>query len=131
MGIKSVIAAILVLASVSARAECWIVGDMKGVTFAEHNSYKAENDGFSGAFMISISGELAAVKYSGADAGGVVYHALSPTSIIGLSTEGDSKRVVDSWVIQPTGKVLMSKTITGFGKFDSVKAFVGNVKSKC
>ncbi|MEI7219130.1 hypothetical protein WCT79_19220 [Pectobacterium carotovorum] len=128
---KCVIAAMMALSSMSASADCWVVEEMKGTSFSERNAYKAESDGFGGTFMLSINGDMASVKYSGSDAGGVVYHALSPTSIIGLSSEGDTKRVVDSWVIQPDGKVLMSKTITGFGEFDSVKAFVGKVKSKC
>lgn len=128
---KRLIVGALMLASFGASAECWIVEGMHGVNYSSRNNYAPEDDGFSGTFTIETTGDNASLQYSGADAGGVVYKAMSSNSIIGFSANGDNQRVVDSWVIQPDGAVLMSKTITGYGDMDSTKAFVGKVKSKC
>ena len=61
----------------------------------------------------------------------MAYKALSKNSIIGIGANGETHRVIDSWVIHPTGTGLMSKTISGYGNMDSTKAFVGKVKRKC
>ena len=128
---KRLIVGALMLASFGASAECWIVGGMKGVSYSASNKYSPQEDGFSGVFTIKTDGASADVQYSGADAGGVIYKAMSNNNIIGLSAAGNNQRVVDSWVIQEDGTVLLSKTISGFGNIDSAKAFVGKVKGKC
>ncbi|EFC1284263.1 hypothetical protein CUV89_004737, partial [Escherichia coli] len=101
--------------SFGATAECWVVGDMRGISYSERNNFHPEEDGFSGTFIIKTNGEDASITYSGTDAGGMAYKALSKNSIIGIGANGETQRVIDSWVIHPTGTVLMSKTISGYG----------------
>lgn len=128
---KLIIAMAFLVFSFSVSAECWVVGDMRGISYSERNNFHPEEDGFSGIFIIKTSGEDASITYSGTDAGGMAYKALSKNSIIGIGANGETQRVIDSWVIHPNGTVLMSKTISGYGNMDSTKAFVGKVKRKC
>lgn len=128
---KLIIAMAFLVFSFSVSAECWVVGDMHGISYSERNNFHPEEDGFSGTFIIKTNGEDASITYSGTDAGGMAYKALSKNSIIGIGANGETQRVIDSWVIHPTGTVLMSKTISGYGNMDSTKAFVGKVKRKC
>ncbi|HFI9734475.1 TPA: hypothetical protein ACGSVI_000082 [Escherichia coli] len=108
--------------SFGATAECWVVGDMRGISYSERNNFHPEEDGFSGTFIIKTSGEDASITYSGTDAGGMAYKALSKNSIIGIGANGETQRVIDSWVIHPTGTVLMSKTISGYRRVKSPNA---------
>lgn len=128
---KLIIAAFAVFASMSASAECWVVGDMKGTTYSKVDAYRAEKDGFSGAFHITISGKNADVRYSGMDAGGVDYTPLSENTIIGVTGQGESARAIETWAIMPDGNVTMTKTITGAGQLNGARVFVGKVKGKC
>lgn len=128
---KLIIAMAFFVFSFSVSAECWVVGDMHGISYSERNNFQPEKDGFSGTFIIKTNGEDASITYSGTDAGGMAYKALSKNSIIGIGANGETQRVIDSWVIHPNGTVLMSKTISGYGNMDSTKAFVGKVKRKC
>ena len=128
---KLIIAMAFLVFSFSVSAECWVVGDMRGISYSERNNFHPEEDGFSGTFIIKTNGEDASITYSGTDAGGMAYKALSKNSIIGIGANGETQRVIDSWVIHPNGTVLMSKTISGYGNMDSTKAFVGKVKRKC
>lgn len=128
---KLIIAMAFFVFSFSVSAECWVVGDMRGISYSERNNFHPEEDGFSGTFIIKTSGEDASITYSGTDAGGMAYKALSKNSILGIGANGETQRVIDSWVIHPNGTVLMSKTISGYGDMDSTKAFVGKVKRKC
>ncbi len=128
---KLIIAMAFFVFSFSVSAECWVVGDMHGISYSGRNNFQPEEDGFSGTFIIKTNGEDASITYSGTDAGGMDYKALSKNSIIGIGANGETQRVIDSWVIHPNGTVLMSKTISGYGNMDSTKAFVGKVKRKC
>lgn len=105
---KQFLAAMFLFISFGATAECWVVGDMRGISYSERNNFHPEEDGFSGTFIIKTSGEDASITYSGTDAGGMAYKALSKNSIIGIGANGETQRVIDSWVIHPTGTVLMS-----------------------
>ncbi|WP_048224783.1 hypothetical protein [Citrobacter sp. BIDMC108] len=118
------------LSTASASAECWVVKDMKGVNSASHGDYNFEKDGFSGTFRISADGDKASVTYSGSDAGGLSYGHILPNTIIGVSNN-ENGQVVETWIIGKNGMVKMTKVINGFGDFDSVKAMVGKVVSKC
>lgn len=128
---KLIIAMAFFVFSFSVSAECWVVGDMHGISYSERNNFQPEEDGFSGTFIIKTNGEDASITYSGTDAGGMAYKALSKNSIIGIGANGETQLVIDSWVIHPNGTVLMSKTISGYGNMDSTKAFVGKIKRKC
>lgn len=116
--------------SFSTSAECWVVKDMKGVSSSSHSDYNFESDGFSGTFRIFADGDKASVTYSGSDAGGLSYGQILPNTIIGVS-DNENGQVVETWNIGKNGIVKMTKVISGFGKFDSVKAMVGRVISKC
>ena len=51
--------------SFSVSAECWVVGDMHGISYSERNNFQPEEDGFSGTFIIKTNGEDASITYSG------------------------------------------------------------------
>ena len=127
---KKLVSAALIMASFGASADCWIVKDMKGASYASHDNYGFEKDGFSGTFMISIDGNNASVRYSGGDAGGVSYGAILPNTIVGINNNQNGQ-VIETWAIGKDGVVKMTKIINGFGGFDSAKAFIGSVKIKC
>lgn len=125
---KKIIVAVLALASLPASAECWIVSNLKGSAFMKDDGYKRIDDGFSAPFKIAIDGKIASVVTGGADAGGIQYKPASAHSLIGISQSGD---VIETWAITDDGKALMTKVTTGWGPFDSSKAFVGDVTGKC
>lgn len=68
VGVKQFLAAMFLFISFGATAECWVVGDMRGISYSERNNFQPEEDGFSGTFIIKTSGEDASVTYSGTDA---------------------------------------------------------------
>ncbi|CAI1109167.1 TPA: hypothetical protein ACSTLY_002273 [Serratia fonticola] len=127
---KRIIVAMLALAVLPASAECWVVSNLKGSTFMKDDGYKRIDDGFSGSFMITIDEKNSSVVTNGADAGGMKYIPTSKNTIVGLS-QSDSGEAVETWSINNDRKVLMTKVITGWGGFDSSKAFVGDVVGKC
>ncbi len=65
---KQFLTAMFLFISFGATAECWVVGDMRGISYSERNNFQPEEDGFSGTFIIKTSGEDASVTYSGTDA---------------------------------------------------------------
>ncbi|WP_193323350.1 hypothetical protein [Erwinia endophytica] len=77
-----------------------------------------------------INPDYAVVIYDGLNGGGMVYKALSSNVVLGLTTE-PGKHAMETWVIQDDGTVLMTKTTSGFGGFDSAKALVGKVTGRC
>nr|WP_240760427.1 hypothetical protein [Escherichia coli] len=89
---KRLIAGMFLFISFGATAECWVVGDMRGISYSERNNFHPEEDGFSGTFIIKTSGEDASITYSGTDAGGMAYKALSKNSIIGIGANGETQR---------------------------------------
>lgn len=111
-------------------AACWSVTDVSGSSYSAREGYKRIDDGYSGKFTLVIDGDNAAVLYNGMDAGGMVYRALGHNIVLGLTTE-PGKHAMETWVIQPDGTVLMSKTISGFGYMDSTKSMVGKVAGTC
>ncbi|MFL4429633.1 hypothetical protein REF28_01325 [Serratia marcescens] len=113
-----------------ANADCWIVEGLHGSIYSPRNNYKLAEDSYSGKYMLAINGDSASVTYSGVDAGGIIYRALSPNTIIGLSSDPD-RNLIQTWVIQSDGTVLMTKTADGFGAFDSAQAMIGKVSGKC
>lgn len=127
---KTILLLASLMSSFYANAECWIVEDLHGAIYSPRNDYKLEEDRYGGKYMIAINGDNASVTYSGIDAGGISYRAISPNTIIGLSTE-PNRNLIQTWVIQNDGTVLMTKTADGFGQFDSAQAMIGKVSGKC
>ncbi|EPC4018127.1 hypothetical protein ACRZOS_002503 [Enterobacter kobei] len=126
---RLLVAAALALPMV-ANASCWTVKDLKGSSYSEREAYSRIDDAFSGTFTIVIDGDNATVLYDGLDGGGMVYRAMSKNVVVGITTE-PGKHAMETWVIQPDGVVLMSKTLSGFGGMDSTKAMVGRVAGQC
>ena len=62
---RQFLAAMFLFISFGATAECWVVGDMRGISYSERNNFQPEEDGFSGTFIIKTSGEDASITYSG------------------------------------------------------------------
>ncbi|EFN5721593.1 hypothetical protein FQH39_18115 [Escherichia coli] len=45
---KRFLAGMFLFISFGATAECWVVGDMRGISYSERNNFQPEEDGFSG-----------------------------------------------------------------------------------
>ncbi|MFP2273247.1 hypothetical protein ACLEXX_02090 [Enterobacter ludwigii] len=126
---KFLTAAVLLL-PLASNASCWTVKDLKGSSYSEREGYSRIDDKFSGTFTIVIDGDNATVLYDGLNGGGMIYRAMSKNVVVGLTTE-PGKHAMETWVVQPDGVVLMSKTLSGFGGMDSTKAMVGKVAGVC
>lgn len=125
----SSLVAVLTLATASANAGCWVVGNVSGVGSQQYNEYKFKQDGFSGkVFVLNFDEESPYVTDSL-----MTYTVLSPTSMIGIYDIGLGK-TIQTWQISTDGtKAFMTLSRTNSNKVsqDSVGSFVGDVKAKC
>jgi hypothetical protein len=121
---------VALLMPVSSMASCWNVDGLKGSNYSAGDGYSRIDDGYSGKFTIMVKPNYAVVLYDGADAGGMVYRAISDRVIVGMTSE-PMKNVMETWVIQNDNTVLFTKTISGYGSSDSVKAMVGRISGIC
>lgn len=128
--LKMLFAGLALVASFSSAASCWTVVGVKGSSYSEGEGYKRIDDSYSGKFTIVIDGDNASVLYDGLDAGGMVYRPMADNVVVGITTESKGY-VMETWVIQPDGNVLMNKTISGTAGMDSTKAMVGAVVGRC
>lgn len=126
---KFLFAACLALTSLSASAECWIVGNLAGTSYFKGDDYKPVLDKYNGTLMITIKGDQANVVTSGPSSLGIDYLSAASNTVMGVSSD-PSRPVIEVWSINGN-KVTLTKSVSGWGKIDSVKAFVGDVVGKC
>ncbi|MDF1895099.1 hypothetical protein [Rahnella contaminans] len=118
----------LLLLSIHAQAECWVVGNLQGMGTSKSDNYLYSKDGMTGqTFKIQASKE-----HSSVEPGDLDYFGINQKSVIGVYTDGSS-RTVETWNITYDNKnVLYTQMRTGFNDmFDGSKSFVGTVISKC
>lgn len=118
----------LLLFSVSSHADCWVVGNLHGMTASKSDSYRFTEDAFSSqTFQIKAERERATVIGSDLN-----FIGLNPKSVLGTYVDGQ-RRSVETWNISDDGnKVFYTMTRTGFSDdLDGTKAFVGDVLGKC
>lgn len=118
----------LLLFSVSSHADCWIVGNLHGMTASKSDSYRFTEDAISNqTFQMKAEKEHSTVIGSDLN-----FIGINPKSVLGTYTEGQ-RRAVETWSISDDGhKVFYTMTRTGFSDdLDGTKAFVGDVLGKC
>lgn len=118
----------LLLFSVSSYADCWVVGNLHGMTASKSDSYRFTEDAFSSqTFQIKAEREHATVIGSDLN-----FIGINPKSVLGIYSEGQ-RRSVETWNISDDGqRVFYTMTRTGFSDdLDGTKAFVGDVLGKC
>jgi hypothetical protein len=109
-------------------AECYVVVDLEGSSTRENDGYKISNDGISSQkFIVEIAGDKSSVSpnsMSCMQAGNHTLFCFDQTS------EGQS--TIETWAVYPAkGKVVYTKSINGYGKFNGGNLFVGNIKGQC
>ncbi|MDZ7278810.1 hypothetical protein N4G40_11065 [Pantoea eucrina] len=114
--------------SINSQADCWIVGNLHGMSTSKSDAYQFSKDAFSNrSFRITAEKDYSSV--SGSD---LNYIGINPMSVLGTFKEGD-RRSVETWNISSDRKkVFYTMTRTGFyDEIDGIKAFVGDVLGKC
>ena len=120
--------AMLLVAQGSHAAECWITENYKGYTSRDRDGFEFVKDGMTSTkYVISIDGKNSRVV--GSDI--TTYIQTAENSILAVQiNEGSS--VVETWSIFPKAKkALYTKTINGYGEFDGMTSFVGEVTGSC
>lgn len=109
-------------------AECFILGDFKGVSAFAQSDFKLEDDGFGKReFIVNIDGDNSSVSNNN-----LSFLQVGKHSLIGLY-DNNGKTTIETWFIYPLkNKATYTKTINGFGDlFNGTRMFVGNIKGRC
>ena len=119
------ILSIVSILNITIFANCYKVGNFKGVSAYKFENYKVGKDGMTGrVFNLNTDKNTASVEPSN-----MKCMALNRLSLVCLSDSGNGA-TVESWLIDGN-KVQYTKSITGNYKFDSVKFFIGDVLGNC
>jgi hypothetical protein len=118
---------LLSLAAMSAEAQCWRVAEIKGYSSRASEGYTLSADGFTGReFEITVQDRGGSVSPSS-----LKCERSSPVSLLCIDSKS-GKVTVETWVIdEVAGRVLHTKSITGYGIHDGGNLFVGRVLGKC
>lgn len=123
------IGSVLLLASVSAHAGCWVVENVKGSSASQFNQYDIRKDGFADkVFVVNIDKNSPSVSDSL-----MTYTVMSPTAMVGTYAT-ELGLTIQTWQIstdQTKAFVTLNRTNTNSVMQDAVASFVGDVKAKC
>ncbi len=111
----------------SALAKCWQATDFKGQSTRAAESYNTSSDGYSGkTFQVVINEDSGSISPSDL--------ACKPTtsnSLICVAIEGQ-RMVVETWTVDEAAKkVVHTKAISGYGRYDGGNLFVGRLVDRC
>lgn len=116
---------IILIFNITIYANCYKVGNFKGVSAYKYDGYKIADDGMSErTFILHTEQDKASVSPSN-----IKCMALNDLSLVCLSDSGNGADI-ETWLINGK-KVQYTKSTTGNGRFDSVKFFIGDVIGKC
>jgi len=109
-------------------ADCWIVGNLHGMSATKSQSYRYSEDAFSGKIFHVIADK----DHSSVTSSDLNYVGLNRKSVLGTFLEGQG-RTVETWNISDDDtKVFYTQMRTGFiDDLDGTKSFVGDVIGKC
>ena len=126
--LKAIALLATLLAQNAYSAECWIADNFKGYPAKVRNGYEFETDGMTSTkYVIYIDGKKSHIVGSSISE----YLQIAPNSILAIAIEDDTS-VIETWTIDPVKKkALYTKTTSGYGQFDGVSVFVGNVVGDC
>lgn len=128
MEFKYIVAFTLSLLAFNSQADCWVVGELHGMTAIKDDSYRFTEDAFTGrTFQI-----IAEKDHSSVTGSDLNYVGLNRKSVLGTFLAGHG-RTVETWNISDDDKVVFyTLTRTGFSDaLDGTKSFVGKVLNKC
>ncbi|CAJ97172.1 hypothetical membrane associated protein [Cupriavidus necator H16] len=126
MRIASLIVAISLLPA-PAIAECWVAGGLKGYSALSGEQYALTKDGISSTdFQVRVEPSRSSVSPSN-----LPCNYLTPNSIV-CGTVENGRSTMEVWAVDPTArKVTYTKAMSGWGPFDGVRAFVGELRDIC
>ena len=124
---KKLVTLLCLFFSQSAFTQCYIAEDFKGMAALSNDNYSLGKDGFTGkTFQIIINGSESRISSNG-----LKCKQISVSTVLCLDSQ-NGKSVVETWSVDlDTSKALYTKSISGYGKYDGVKAFVGRISGTC
>jgi hypothetical protein len=127
--LKSILVGVVIVFSQNLlAAECWITENYMGVAAKNRNNLAFEQDGMTKTkYIIYIDGEKSKIVGSTI----TTYLQTAENAIIAIDIKNGSS-VVETWSVNPASKkALYTKTINGYGEFDGISSFVGDVVGSC
>lgn len=118
---------LLSLVAITAEAQCWRVGEIKGFSTRASDGYTLTADGFGAReFEVTIQPGNGSVSPSS-----LKCQPSSSVSLLCVETK-DSRVAVETWVIDETaGRLVHTKSVSGYGIHDGGNLFVGRVLGRC
>ncbi|WP_339414561.1 hypothetical protein [Pseudomonas sp. EA_35y_Pfl2_R5] len=119
---------VFVFLAANVQAECWQVGDLKGVTAKSADKYSITEDGMSKKmFLVNIKENASSIiPSSDLECLKVSNHSMTciyPT---------ESKGTVETWAVDPANNIAYyTKSVSGFGIFDGPTMLVGKILGMC
>lgn len=119
---------VFLVVSFTSKANCYVVGDLKGFSTRQIESFEIGKDGISSQkFVVEIKGDESSVSPNNMSC----FQAGTSTLIcadVGISGES----TIETWAVYPdSGKAIYTKSINGFGDFNGANMFVGSIKGHC
>lgn len=111
-----------------ASAECFVVGDLKGYSTRAHEGYEISPDGISsGKFILELNGKSSSITPSD-----MKCDQVGSATLLCQDVRYEGETTIETWAVYPgPGKVLYTKSITGYGAFNGGNLFVGDIKGTC
>lgn len=127
---KLIVTFLLVIVSVSAKADCWVVSNLTGKSMFSPD-YTYTDDKALGVYHISINGNKASVSLVGDTYNSEMsYNPVTPTSIIGV-LYWDKYSLIETWTITSDNRVIYTKVRSNPSMFNQMSSFIGDVVGKC
>ncbi|PHX08373.1 hypothetical protein [Vibrio splendidus] len=116
------------LLSFTVQASCFVVGDLKGFSTRQFESFEIDKDGISSQkFIVEFKGEESSVSPNNMNC-----FQVGSSTLICADVGTDGKSTVETWAVYPEKeKAVYTKSINGFGDFNGANMFVGNIKGRC
>lgn len=119
---------VLSLMSFAAEANCFVVGDLKGFSTRQVESFEIGKDGISSQkFIVEFKG-----KESSVSPNNMSCFQAGASTLFCADVGTDGETTIETWAVYPDkAKAVYTKSINGFGDFNGANMFVGNIKGRC
>lgn len=120
--------------AIHVRAECYVVGDLKGYSvreghqFMDAEPFEISQDGLTGQkFMVELDGDNSSVTPSSLGC-----TQMGNETLICLDVSDSGQTTIETWSVFPeAGKAQHTKSITGYGPLSGGNLFIGSVLGSC
>lgn len=111
-----------------AYSECFVLGNLKGYSSRAHEGYEIYSDGISKRkFLLELKGESSSITPSD-----MICNQVGSTTLLCQDIRAEGETTIETLAVYPsTGKVIFTKSISGYGAFDGGNLFVGDIKGTC